>query len=438
MNFILIKKEIKKLIKKYKNFLVGYSGGLDSTILLYLLKKNKKKNNNIRAIHINHNTNYLCIKWEKHCIKFCKKIKIQLIIKRIFNKYKKNIENNLRNERYNIYKKYIKKNEILLTAHHKNDQLETILLSLKRGCGIEGLIGIKKKNKINNITIIRPFLNINKKEIKKYAIKKNIKWIEDPSNKNINLDRNFLRIKIIPIINKKWPFFISSIIRTSKICSKQKEIIDNFIKKKIKNNIKKKILFLKKILKLKKQEIILILRKFIILNKKKQISYKLINLLANKIIKNKKKKYFQINLKEFNINKYKNKLYISKKIKNIDIKKILWNKKYKYIKLPNKIGIIYINNKYKKKYNNKNTVRKPFKNENIYIKFNIKKKIKILNKKKKKIKKIWQEYKILPWKRKFIPIIFYNKKPILSPNIFITKYGNPKKYKKWNIIFKEK
>ncbi len=382
MKNISIKNEVKNLIKKKKNFLIGYSGGLDSTVLLYILKKIKKKN--IRAIHINHNLNKKSKKIENNCIKFCKKLKIQLIIKKIYNKYKKNIENNLRKKRYKFYKKYIKKKEILLTAHHKNDNIETIILFLKRGCGIKGLIGIKKKNKIDNLNIIRPLINIEKKEIKKYAIKKKIKWIEDIENKNLKLDRNFIRIKILPLINKRWPYFMSSIIRNSKICKNQNKLIKYLMKKKIKKTIKNKIINIKNIINLKKEEIIIILRKFITLNKQKVLSYKLINLLLKKIKINSKKKYFQLNFKKFNINKYKNKIYLSKKINKLKKNKILWKKKYKYIKLPNKIGILYINKKNKKKYINKNKIRKPLKNEKIYIKFKINKKIHILKKKKKK------------------------------------------------------
>ncbi len=435
----LIEKKIKKLIKKYKKFLIGYSGGVDSSVLLYILNNFKSKIK-IRAIHINHNIFHISNNWEKHCINFCKKLKIKLIIKKIFLKKKKNLECILRNKRYKFYKKYIKKNEILLTAHHKNDKIETILLNLKRGCGLKGLIGIKKKQIINNQIIIRPFLNIEKKYIIKYAIKNKIKWIEDITNKNINSDRNFLRIIILPIINKKWSYFSSSIIRNSKICYEQYKLINKIIKKKFKKSLNKnKSLNLKYMYKLNLQENILILRKFIKKNNKYIISYKLIHLLWKKIITNKKKTYFQLYFKNFILNKYKNNIFISKKIYKLLNNKLKWKKYKKIFTLPNKIGILYINKKFKKKYNNKNTVRKPLENEKIYIYFKIKNKIPI-NNKKLKIKKIWQKYNILPWERKFTPIIYYNNLPILSPNIFITKYGKPNKNNNynWNIIFKKK
>ncbi len=426
----IIDQKIINLTNKYNNFLIAFSGGIDSTVLLYSLWKIKKKKNiNIRAIHINHNLNKLSKKWENHCINICKKLKIKLIIKLIKINKKYNIENQCREKRYFFFLKNIVNKEILLTAHHKNDQCETILLSLKRGSGLNGLIGINKKKKINKKIIYRPLLNIYKKDIKKYAFKNKLIWINDISNNNINIDRNFLRILIIPKILKRWPFFINSILRTSKICNNINIFLNKIIKKKFFNILNKKnILFFKKILKLNKQEFFLIIRKWIKLNNKKMLSYKNINILL-KIIKNSKKKYFQIIFKEFNIYKYKKLLFLIDKKKKI--KNIIWKYKYKDIILPNNIGILTI--KKNTKYNKKNIVRKPLKNEIIYIKFNNTGYINISKNKKQKIKKIWQKYKIYPWERNYIPIIYYNNIPIISPNLFKTEYSKTKNKDYWNI-----
>ncbi len=427
-----LKKKIYKLTQKYNKFLIGYSGGLDSTVLLHLLNK-FKKNIKLRAIHINHNTSILSSIFEKHCILTCLKLNINLIIKKIINKNNNYNEQQLRNKRYFIYNKYLKKNEILLTAHHKNDQCETILLSLKRGCGLKGLIGIKKKNYLNKKKIIRPFLKITKKQLKKYALIKKIKWIEDISNNNINHDRNFLRNIILPLINIKWPFFISSIIRNSNICNKQYKLLKYLMKKKFKNSlINKKQLNLNYMLTLKKEENIFILRKWL---NKYFISYKLINLILNKILIYKKKNYLQLHLKNFFLYKYNNILYLDKKLYEIKKKKLEWKINKKKFTLPQKLGFLY---KDKNNSNKLNLIRKPNKTEKIYIKFQPTGKIEILGKKKQKIKNIWQKFKILPWKRKFIPFIYYNNKLISCPNYFITKYGNPKNLPSWCINFKKK
>ncbi len=433
-----IKKKIIYLIKKYKNFLIGFSGGIDSTVLLYeIYKQSFKKKISIRAIHINHNINYSSKEWTKHCKKICKKLNIKLIIIKIKKKIKKNIESSLRKERYKIYKKYVLKNEIILTAHNKNDQCETFLLSLKRGSGPKGLSGIKKKNKLNNkIIIYRPLLKISRKKIKKYALENKLSWIEDKSNKNIKLDRNFLRFKIIKKLIKRWPYFLSSVYRSAEICVKQEKLLYKLLKKKINKSItKKNYLNIKILNKLNKIEKFFITRKWIELNKQKMISYNLMKKMWKQIKILKNKIYFQIYFKKFIIYKYKNFLYLKKKYINITNKLLIWKNTSDKFYLPNKNGYLYIKkNIYK---NNKNLVRKNKKNEIIYIKFNIKNKIKIKGKKKKKIKKIWQEKKIFPWERKNIPIIFYNKNPILCPNIFRTKKGEPNKKSSWIIKWKK-
>ncbi len=427
-----IKKKITLLIKKYKYFLVGFSGGIDSTVLLHeLYTQSLKKKIYIRAIHINHNINPLSDKWSKHCKKICKKLNIKLITKKIYIKIKKNIECNLRKIRYSIYKKNILNNEIILTAHHKNDQCETFFLALKRGSGPKGLSGIKKKIKINkNNFIYRPLLKISKKKIKKYAKKKKLKWIEDSSNNNIKLERNFLRLSIIKKLTKKWPYFISSVYRSAKICFKQEKLLNKIFKKKIKEKNKhKNSLKLKNIISLNNDEKFIITRIWIKKNKKKMISYKLMKNMWKKIIKYKENNYLQFIFKEFIINKYKNNLYLTKKYQNTSKTSFLWKNIKKKFHLPNKNGYLKI---IKSQEKNKNLIRKINKNESIYIKFKIKNKIKIKNQKFKKIKKIWQEKKVFPWLRKHMPIIFYNDKPILCPNIFITEEGEPKK-KNWII-----
>ncbi len=427
-----IKKKIKILIKKYQYFLVGFSGGIDSTVLLHELYLQSLKNKiHIRAIHINHNINKYSNKWSKHCKKICKKLNIKLIIKKIDILIKNNIECSLRKIRYNIYKKNKLNKEIILTAHHKNDQCESFFLALKRGSGPKGLSGIKKKIKINKkIIIYRPLLKINKKKIKKYAVEKKLIWIKDNSNTNIDFDRNFLRLLIIKKIVKKWPYFLSSVYRSAKICLEQEKILNYLLKKKTKKIIYKNTLNFKKILKLKKNIAFLIIRKWINLNNKLMISYKLINYIWKKFIKLNNKTYFQIFLKEFLINKYKNTLYLTKKYKNINKKTFLWKNIKKKFYLPYGNGYLKINVNKKK---TKKSIRQPKKNELVYIKFNIKNRINIKNK-KKKIKKIWQEKKIFPWERKYIPIIFYNKIPISCPNIFITENG--KSNKKLSLIIK--
>ncbi|XAJ76678.1 tRNA lysidine(34) synthetase TilS [Buchnera aphidicola (Astegopteryx bambusae)] len=160
---------IIKYLNKTQKILIAYSGGLDSTVLLHQFIKLKKKILNkikIRAIHINHNISKFSQLWENHCYKECKKNNITFISEKINKKFKKNLENSLREYRYKIIKKKLLKNEIIVTGHHLDDQCETLLLSLKRGSGPNGLSCMKKLTKFGNDKqlLIRPFINIKKKK----------------------------------------------------------------------------------------------------------------------------------------------------------------------------------------------------------------------------------------------------------------------------------
>ncbi len=430
----IIKKKIYQLAKKNINFLIGFSGGLDSTVLLHILHKIKEENKliKIKAIHINHNININSKLWENHCQNICNKLNINLIIKNIFIKNKNNIENQLREKRYKSFLKLCSHNEIILTAHHKNDQCETILLALKRGSGLTGLSGIKEYYKIKNKIIIRPMLNINNIEILQYAKKNNLKWITDSSNLNIRYDRNFLRIIIIPKLINRWPYFLSTITRSSMLCNKYEKLINNIILKKFKKiNLYNKFLNIKQLFCLKKEEFFIIIRKWIKINNQKNISFKITNLIYKLI---KKKKNIQICLKKIFIKQHLKKIYIINKFEKLKENIFLWNKKKKKFILPNKLGFLYI----EQNHLTKKSIRQPKKNEKILIKFNVKNKIKILGKQTQRIKNIWQFFKILPWERKITPIIFYNKSPIICPNLFITeesKISNKNQF--WNIKWKK-
>jgi len=222
--FLIFEKSIKDNIDKdrYDNFLVAYSGGIDSTALLYFSKKiaikYKKK---IRAIHINHNINKDSKKWENHCISFCDKIGVELICKNIniiLNKGD-SIEEKAREARYQSIHKAMNEKTIMMTAHHLEDQSETFLYQLFRGAGPKGLSSMPLIKKIDSGYHIRPLLKLNKKAIKDIVNHNGLDFIYDYSNENTSFSRNFIRKNIVPIIKKKWPNYSETISRSALILS---------------------------------------------------------------------------------------------------------------------------------------------------------------------------------------------------------------------------
>ena len=215
----ILKQQIQA--QNIKKICISLSGGVDSIVLLYALNQCLDKVSSIRAIHINHNLVKNSQSWAEFCKKTCDQIQIQIDIHSVKVNTTEGfgIEAAARKARYQKLQGSIQDGEWLMTAHHQDDQLETVLLRMARGTGIEGLQGIQKQFNFGRGNIIRPLLDISKNEILGYARQKNLDWVEDTSNKETYFDRNFLRMKVIPTLKERWPAFSSSISRLSDISS---------------------------------------------------------------------------------------------------------------------------------------------------------------------------------------------------------------------------
>ncbi|HFL8794815.1 MAG TPA: tRNA lysidine(34) synthetase TilS [Candidatus Azosocius sp. HAIN] len=302
---------------KINNILfIGYSGGVDSTVLLNLSQIIFKKSiYNIFAIHINHNLNINNLLWEKNCIFNCKKNKIILFILKIKIKKNNNLEKKSRNLRLEIWNKIIPNNSSLFLAHHEEDQIETIFFKLIKGLNyLSKIYGIKNKIKLKKIYILKPLLMVNKKIIKLYAYKKDLIWINDNSNNNNYHDRNFIRNIIMPIIKKRWYFINKSLKEIKKL------LLNNniFLKKIIKNHyiktlIKKhNIISINYLLNLSFFIRIEVIKYWIFKNKITIKSNKYLKIINNDFLNlNKNKKNILI-ISKYKIKKYLNKLYILK------------------------------------------------------------------------------------------------------------------------------
>jgi tRNA(Ile)-lysidine synthase len=202
----------------YDEFLIAYSGGCDSTALLYFANQIARKNKiNIRAIHINHNLNKESKKWENHCKEFCKEINVDLYIENIniILKPGDSLEEQAREERYSSIYSQMNKKTLMMTAHHGDDQAETFLYQLFRGSGAKGLSSMPRIKKIKKGFHLRPFLAFNKKTLEDFVELKALRYVEDLSNNNTDFSRNFIRKEILPNIKMKWPSCASTISRSA-------------------------------------------------------------------------------------------------------------------------------------------------------------------------------------------------------------------------------
>jgi tRNA(Ile)-lysidine synthase len=200
---------------------VGYSGGADSTALLHAIKEIEPSlNASVRALHINHGLHGDAASWQSHCEKTCLKLGVQIECHsvQISGKSGSGIEAEARRLRYEVVETVLNTGEIFLTAHHRDDQAETLLLNLVRGSGVDGLAGMPVSRPLGQGFIVRPMLDYPVTSLRKYLSDNKCNWLEDPSNEDQSYDRNFVRHSLIPEIEEKWPGAAERMARSTQLC----------------------------------------------------------------------------------------------------------------------------------------------------------------------------------------------------------------------------
>lgn len=205
-----------------RHWYVAFSGGLDSHVLLVKLKHYLSifsdthpdlKTPSLIAVHINHQLQPESEAWEQHCIDVCNVLSVPIITKQVDISGQANIEALARAKRYEFFDSLLETHDVVFMGHHQNDQLETFFYRLFRGSGIQGLTSIPYERALGKGVLSRPFLDCSKEIILHYAIQKELKWVEDPTNQYDQFDRNYIRLNLLPIVLKRWPSFSSTISR---------------------------------------------------------------------------------------------------------------------------------------------------------------------------------------------------------------------------------
>ena len=210
-----------------KKILIAYSGGLDSHVLLHLASR--MTDYSVRAIHIHHGLQKEADHWVDHCQQICDALNIPLQVEYLnLSKEKgESVEELARTARYTVFKKSVQADEVLLTAHHQNDQAETLLLQLFRGAGVQGLAAMPQISAFGMAHHARPLLDETRGSLEGYAQTHQLAFIEDPSNQDSTFDRNFLRNEIIPQLRNRWPSIDKTISRSASIQAETKYILDD-------------------------------------------------------------------------------------------------------------------------------------------------------------------------------------------------------------------
>ncbi len=214
--------------EKSNQILIGYSGGLDSTVLTHIIVglKDKFRSTSVLAVHFNHGVNQTAKQWADHCQLFCNAHNLELkTLNFSLADVKSNREAEYRNARYEAFANELAENGLLLTAHHQRDQAETVLFNLFRGAGVSGLRGMKLLREFGRGFHLRPLLSIPHQRLIEYSQRHNLLCIDDPSNHDQDFDRNYIRHELLPIIEKRWPAAQTSIMRSTDLLNQTEEIL---------------------------------------------------------------------------------------------------------------------------------------------------------------------------------------------------------------------
>lgn len=190
---------------------VALSGGVDSVTLLHQLKARGP----VSAIHVHHGLSPNADAWAAFCRKFCKQLGVPLVVKKVtVEKRGDGLEAAARRARYEVFAKADA--DYIALAHNLDDQAETVLMNLLRGAGRRGASGMARESRFRGKTLLRPLLDTPRAEIEAYARRHCLTWVEDESNANEALTRNFLRRRVGPLLEKRFPAWKKSLARAAR------------------------------------------------------------------------------------------------------------------------------------------------------------------------------------------------------------------------------
>ncbi len=215
----------------HKKYLLAYSGGLDSHVLLHLMANIREHSDiGLRAIYVNHGLQKQAGCWAKHCGEVCAALSVpyDTVALGLQETSGESLEALARHARYQVLAEALQTDEVLLTAQHGDDQAETLLLQLFRGAGVDGLAAMPSCTKFGKGLLMRPLLDYSRRDIETYAQANQLNCIQDPSNQDQRFDRNFLRQSIMPQLQQRWQGISNVLSRVAEHQAEAKSLLDEY------------------------------------------------------------------------------------------------------------------------------------------------------------------------------------------------------------------
>ena len=208
---------------------VAYSGGCDSLVLLHALASLRPQLAlELRAVHVDHGLHPQSAQWADHCRAVCNSLDLPCVSLNVdaAPQTGESPEAAARRARYAALEALMAAGDVICTAHHQDDQAETLLLQLLRGAGPKGMAAMPAAAELGPAQLLRPLLSFGRDELRSYATAQGLAWIEDPSNTDVGPGRNYLRHQVVPVLRQRWPAVDRVLCRSARHCGEAAELLD--------------------------------------------------------------------------------------------------------------------------------------------------------------------------------------------------------------------
>ena len=396
----LLNSEWLKLLGHYKRLFVGFSGGLDSTVLLVNLAAEPALAPKLTAVHINHGLSPQALTWQNHCQLFCQERQIPFVFQKVEFERQANIEAAARKARYKVFESLLEVDDCLILGHHLDDQAETLLLQLFRGTGVDGLAAMVAVKDFAAGQLLRPLLQQSRQCLEVYAQTQQLQWIEDESNQNTAFSRNYLRHQVIPLVAKRWPAITTNLVRTAGHCQEAQANLDDLAKIDCPAlDLNPSTLTIEPLLLLKPARLSNVLRLWFKVNQVSLPNAATFKRLVSEMILANCDANPQINWGECTVRRYQQTLYLLKKESKILSRQLAWPSFPDPLYLE---GIGYLQVQPKRKglvLPSSSQIEIRFRQGGEFFKW---------HGQTKQLKKLFQEWQIPPWLRERIPLLYIN------------------------------
>jgi tRNA(Ile)-lysidine synthase len=210
-------------------YLIALSGGLDSTVLAYALARTRRRHGRqLVAVHVDHRLHAESAAWAEHCRNLAGSLNIDCVIETadVDVTGGRGLEAAARDARYSILARHVGHKDWLLSAHHRDDQAETLLLNLLRGSGPAGMAGIGTLNRLGAGWLARPLIDVARNDLEQYATSEGLAWVDDPTNEDERFDRNFLRHAVLPRLESRWSDAAARLARSAELAGEANALLE--------------------------------------------------------------------------------------------------------------------------------------------------------------------------------------------------------------------